>query len=289
MTLDQPLVSVVIPCHNQAQFLGDAIDSVVRQTYPNLEIVIVDDGSTDETPEVARRHLVLLLTQPRRGVCAAVNRGVRASRGEFVMRLDADDVLEPTYIEHTLAALMGSAAHFAYTAVAYFGAASGTYPVEEFSIEGLAERNFVHASAMMRRASFDAVGGYDEAMADARCEDWDLWLGFAERDMPGVLVRTTRLHYRQHARSRNTLAWRSPGVWRRNLMMANRLQRNHPRLFSPGALVRRLARLPGRLVRGEASPRFASLLLSLYTVMLAGAATRLIRPRHMPAAKTHSG
>src|SRR5438067_1122208 len=88
--------------------------------------------------------------------------------------------------------------------------------------------------AAITATSFDLSGGYSPALAAARCEDWDLWLAFAERDMRGVLVPKPLLRYRQHqTSSRNTLAWSSPGMWQRNLMMAARLQDNHPVLFAP--------------------------------------------------------
>src|SRR5438445_9729851 len=104
MSLDRPLVSVVIPTHNYARFLGEAIESALAQTHRPIEVLVVDDGSTDNPSHVACRYPVKLLTQSREGVCAAVNKGIRASKGSFVMRLDADDVLEPTYVQKTLAA-----------------------------------------------------------------------------------------------------------------------------------------------------------------------------------------
>jgi glycosyltransferase involved in cell wall biosynthesis len=278
------LVSVIIPCHNQAVFLAEAIGSALQQTHQPVEVMVVDDGSTDDTVRVAQAHPVQLLTQARQGVCAAVNAGIGASHGQFVMRLDADDILEPSYVAETLAALAERpAAQFAYTEVSYFGALQGTYPVEEFDPNSLAERNYIHASALMRRAAFECVGGYDEQMATARCEDWDLWLGFAEHDLPGVLVRKPLLRYRRYATtSRNTLDWRSLSLWRRNLAMAGRLRENHPRLFAPGALIRRLARLPRRLLSGDVSPRFAVLLVGLYVAMLLHLAVS-IAPHRRPS------
>jgi GT2 family glycosyltransferase len=178
--------------------------------------------------------------------------------------------LLPTYIEETLAPMrQHDDIHFVYTTVAYFGAKTGSYAVEEYHPDSLAERNYVHASALMRRASFERVGGYDSSMATARCEDWDLWLAFAERGLAGALVSKPLLGYRQHSLgSRNTLAWRSWRVLRRNLLMATRLQDNHPRLFAPSRLLRRISRLPARVRCGEASPRFALLLMLMYGVML---------------------
>src|SRR5437870_5008653 len=91
------LVSIVIPCHNYARYVGEAIESALAQTHQPVEVVVVDDGSTDASKDVVSGYAVTLLAQPNRGVCAAANAGIRASRGEFVLRLDADDRLVHTY------------------------------------------------------------------------------------------------------------------------------------------------------------------------------------------------
>src|SRR4029450_1113854 len=91
-----PKVSVVIPCYRQAHFLTEAIASALRQSYSNLEIIVVDDGSPDNTEEVVRRFPgVRYIRQRNQGLAAARNAGVRASTGDFVIFLDADDRLVP--------------------------------------------------------------------------------------------------------------------------------------------------------------------------------------------------
>src|SRR5579859_5520907 len=203
----RPLVSIVIPCHNYGRFLGEAIESALGQSYQPVEVVVVDDGSIDDTRTVASRYPVKLVGQTNRGVCIAVNHGISQSKGAYVMRLDADDILCSTYVAETVSALEQSDAEFAYTQVAYFGAATGSYPTVEFNVDTLAERNFIHGSASMRRTAFDACGGLDPSLTHARCEDWDLWLSFADHGFKGVLVPKPLLRYRQHAStSRNTLA-----------------------------------------------------------------------------------
>src|SRR5215213_3125487 len=95
-----PLVSVVIPCYNQAHFLGEAIESVLAQSYPNFEIVVVDDGSTDDTSEVAGSYpKVRLVRQENQGLSGARNAGLARSEGEYVVFLDADDRLRPEALE----------------------------------------------------------------------------------------------------------------------------------------------------------------------------------------------
>jgi glycosyltransferase involved in cell wall biosynthesis len=91
-----PLVSVVIPCYNQAHFLKEAIESVLKQSYPHYEIVVVDDGSTDETSEVAGSYeRVRLIRQENRGLAEARNTGIKHSEGDYLVFLDADDRLLP--------------------------------------------------------------------------------------------------------------------------------------------------------------------------------------------------
>jgi glycosyltransferase involved in cell wall biosynthesis len=164
-----PLVSIVIPCFNYGRFLGEAIESAIDQTHQPIEVIVVNDGSTDDTEAVARQYPITLINQLNSGVCIATNTGFRIARGEFVLRLDADDRLADTYVAETLAALQRDAmADFAYTQVAYFGAITGTYPVEPFSVESLVERNYINASALMRRASLERVGGYDTTIGAVR-------------------------------------------------------------------------------------------------------------------------
>jgi glycosyltransferase involved in cell wall biosynthesis len=283
----RPLVSVVIACYNHARFLSEAIESALAQTYSPVEIVVVDDGSTDNSARVARHYPVQLVQQSNQGLAAAGNAGVRASHGAFVMRLDADDRLKATYIEETLQPLLENPdVHFVYTQVEYFGSRSGSYPTEEFDPESLAERNYIHASAMMRRESFEQAGGYSADMRGLRCEDWDLWLSFVEHGFAGQLVRKPLLEYRQHAAgSMVTIDLSSVAGLRRELLIISRLRHHHPIALAPKVLARRLRRLAARLRTGEVTPRYAALLVGFYSVlMLQHVYCRLSRHAAVPAA-----
>lgn len=264
-------MSIVVPSYQHGRFVGEAIESALAQTHRDVEVIVVDDGSTDVTARVLERYPVRTISQPHSGICAAANRGLTAARGSYLMRLDADDVLLPTYVEETVAALAAhSDAAFAYTDVAYFGDRAGTYRAAEFDPERLAEANFVHASALMRREAFQRTGGYQRDLTDSRCEDWDLWLSFADRWMKGVRVAKPLLRYRQHrAARRNAIA--SPASLLRLLSMTARLQDHHPATFAPSRLLGRILSLPRRLAAREVTPRHAILLTAFYGVMLARA------------------
>ena len=202
------LVSVIIPCYRQARFLGEAIESVLRQTYPSFEIVVVDDGSPDDTAEVAARYAgVRCLRQDNRGLARARNAGLGASHGTRVVFLDADDRLLPNALATGVAAL---ARHSALALV--FGhhrrIASDGSPrptprepcVAEDYYEALLRTNCITtpATVMFRRASLDALGDFDPAVNAAA--DYDLYLRLARR-------RPIRCHhvdvaeYRLHADS----------------------------------------------------------------------------------------
>lgn len=277
--MNGPLVSIVIPCHDGAAHVGEAIESALAQTYRPIEVVVVDDGSRDASAELIRRYPVRLIEQPNAGVCAAVNRGVDAARGELVLRLDADDALHASYVEETVAALQTHhEAHFAYTGFELFGTRSAVYVPEPYDADSLAEHNFINASALTRRASFLRAGGYALDMAAARCEDWDLWLTFAELGMPGVLVPRPLLRYRQHERGgRNATPLSLRGALR-ELLTISRLQDHHPRTFAPRRILAHLRSVPGRLLAGRVTPRFALLLVCFYGAMLTRVLTGRARP-----------
>jgi glycosyltransferase involved in cell wall biosynthesis len=265
------LVSVIIPCHNYGRFLGEAVESVLNQTHKQLEVIVVDDGSTDDTAAIATRYPVRYVWQANRGVCAASNLGLRVSAGQLVMRLDADDVLCPTYVEELISALDSDPeAAFAYSHGALFGAATGPFPLQPFDPETLAQGGYAVCLALTRRSALERAGGYDESMTGLRCEDWDLWLTFADLGKRGLLVEKQLWLYRRHASgSRNTWRLASRRAIERELRLISRLQDKHPQLFACPRLLSRLLQLPRRLWNREVTPRFAVLLSIFYSVMLA--------------------
>jgi glycosyltransferase involved in cell wall biosynthesis len=262
-----PLVSIIIPCYNRAEYLGDTIESALAQHYPAVEVTVVDDGSTDDSPAVAARYPVRLVRQLNHGVAAAMNAGIAASKGQFLSTLGSDDLMHPSYIEACMSALRQDPdAAFAYTQMIMFGAVNRLYPVREFDPETLAENDYIPAAFVMRRAAFDVAGPFDTRIV--RCEDWDLLLGMAEREMRGVFVRRPLFFYRQHQRSYNSRDFLSLRGLRRELAMAARLQDRHPVLLDRRALVRRLLRVPTRLLKRDISGHHAVLLFAFYGAML---------------------
>ncbi|MBI1765615.1 MAG: glycosyltransferase [Acidobacteria bacterium] len=210
------LVSVIIPCYNQAHFVGDAIASVLAQTWPHREIIVVDDGSrADPASVVARYPGVKLIQQSNRGVSAARNHGMRTSQGEFLMFLDADDRLTPNALEahlqqlQTRPACVIATGH--YREIAGDGKVLGI-PQQRCvtsdhyaTLLGGGACVWLPAAVLYRRAELEAVGGWNEARSG--CADWELYLRLAQR-YPICCHAEVVAEYRQHlpSMSRNSAA-----------------------------------------------------------------------------------
>jgi GT2 family glycosyltransferase len=204
-----PLVSIPVLCHDYGRFLPEALESALAQTYARVEVVLWDDGSTDDTREVAARYPeVELVSQENAGLVRTCNRAVSAARGEWFCFLSADDRFAPTYVEELLETVLASeGASFAYCDAELFGAQSGVQRSLAFDPVTLARVNFVNGCALTRRADYIAVGGYDEELEAVGFEDWDFWLRMVASGRRGAYLPKPLLHWRRHtAGSRNPTA-----------------------------------------------------------------------------------
>lgn len=224
--MSSPLVSVVIPAFNSERFLGEALASVSAQTYAPVETIVVDDGSSDGTAEIARTHPgVTLLEQENSGPSAARNRGFDASRGEFIAFHDSDDVMTPdklaVQVGHMLANPSIGCVLVEQELLVEEGAelpfwAEGTkvktmMPSRPPELE---DEPLVHPMTMVvRRETFERVGGFDESMRAA--EDLDWMLRAAEEGIEITRLSGVLLRRRVHAASltQNAAASRA-GIFR---------------------------------------------------------------------------
>lgn len=196
-------IGVIIRCHNHGRYLAEALTSALRQTRPPDEVVVVDDCSTDDTAEVARylarsHPVVRVITQRERtGPAESFNNGVRASTGELLLALDADDRLSEDYLERCEHALQGSDADFAYGGTRMFGAVEGETGPVPFDADELMVENFVHVSALFRRWIFEATGGFRRDLDHLGLEDWEFWVHAVEVGASGIAVPGCHLEYRR--------------------------------------------------------------------------------------------
>jgi glycosyltransferase involved in cell wall biosynthesis len=201
-----PAVSVVIPCHNHGGFLRDAVESVRRQTFDDFEIIVVDDGSVDETPAVAAQLVdVHHIRQTHQGLSSARNTGWRASRGRYLVFLDADDRLLPhalrAGVDHVTAhpaAAFVSGHYVMIDADGVQGAKRNRPCVTADHYGALLRSNYIgmHATVVYRRDAFSQFGGFDPALR--ACEDYDLFLRMT-REAPAMCHPEVVAEYRWHS------------------------------------------------------------------------------------------
>lgn len=198
-------VSVVIPCYNRAETVAEAIASAFAQTRPALEVLLVDDGSTDASAEIAERAGARVIRLPTNaGNAAARNIGIRAASGDAIASLDSDDYWEPNHLS-TVAALLDKYpdAAVASSAIRFFGSKSGTFhshvpegPPTDALRAAFYGTAIPLITSVVRRDALLAVNGFDES---ERCAiDFDLWLRLARR-YKFVASRDITVNYRWHA------------------------------------------------------------------------------------------
>jgi glycosyltransferase involved in cell wall biosynthesis len=227
--VSEPLVSIVIPSYNYGAFLAEAIESALAQTYTPIEVLVIDDGSQDDSVEVAGRYAdrIRLLTQENRGLVAVLNRGIEEATGTYWTVLSADDVFRADYVERLLRALeQHPEAAYAYSAMEYFGARTGIFRAEPYSAALLLAGNTINACGLMRRSDASAVGGFDSRLELTAFEEWDFWLRMLEHDKRGVGVDEPLLLYRQHEG-----ASRNPATTTEKRNGARLMQQLHPSLY----------------------------------------------------------
>ena len=201
-----PLVSVIVPCYQQAQYLADSLGSVLAQTYPNIECIVVDDGSPDHTAEVVSEFIqkypesdIKLVRKANGGLSSARNSGVAKAKGEFILPLDADDRLHPLMIEKLIEALVHFGKDIAYCDIKHFGACDKFWETGPFRLEDEIHDNRIPYCSLYRRVVFDEVGGYCTDL-DAY-EDWDFWVGALDKGFSAVKVPGGYFYYRKSENS----------------------------------------------------------------------------------------
>lgn len=201
------LVSIIIPCYNQGKYITSTLSSALEQTYKNIEIVLIDDGSTDpETIKVVQslRHERLKVYRTKnRGVSAARNYAIAASHGEYILPLDGDDRIAPSYVEKAMEIAMTKGSMcVVYCEAAVFGEINMKWKLAPYSLRGILRENMVFCSALFSKRLFKKIGGYNLNMRTG-WEDWDFWLSAIEKGATFHRLREVLFFYRMVKKSRN--------------------------------------------------------------------------------------
>ncbi len=202
-----PLVSVIIPCYNYGRFIEETIKSVLHSDYGNIEIIIVDDGSNEPaTIDILDKSIRLdnrirLIKQQNKGLPGARNTGIKHSNGAYILPLDADDLIDSTYISKSVWHLeTNKEIDFVYPYVQLFGKQNELWITEKYDFEILLHHNYIPASAIFRTQLWHAISQYDESMT-LGYEDWEFWIRAGNHGYKGLLLKEPLFFYRKHDNS----------------------------------------------------------------------------------------
>lgn len=207
--MSDKVVSIIIPCYNQAQYLPETLDSVLCQTYQDWECVIVDDGSPDNTKEIAipycaRDSRIKYFHKQNGGLSSARNYGIEHSIGEYILPLDSDDIIAPTYIEKAVSQLkMHPETKVVTCILQHFGEDDEVSEGKPYCYEDFIWRRFlIPCSAMYRRVDFNKTRGYNSNMKYGM-EDFDFWLSLIQREDRVYQIPEILFYYRVKKQSMN--------------------------------------------------------------------------------------
>jgi hypothetical protein len=192
----QPKVSVIIPNFQYEQFVGLAIQSVLSQTHGAYEIIVVDDGSHDDSVAVIAKYPVKLIQTQNHGVACARNEGAKNATGDYLLFLDADDELAPDYIEKTIKEV----GEVVYTDIQFIGDANFINSQPDYTPEEMKKWQVVPSScALIDRHIWELVGGFDNKEI---YEDWGFWLRVSQAGFDFKHIKEPLFRYRKHGKSR---------------------------------------------------------------------------------------
>lgn len=193
------LISIVIPCYNDAQYVEQAVESALNQTYTNIEVIVVDDGSNQETKAVLKKlesKITKLITQENQGQSTARNIGIKEANGEYILVLDSDDYFEPTFCEKAIDVLKNRDVKLVTCYTKRFNNyyCDNHYP-QGGDLKDFLMYNQATGSVMFRKIECIAVGGYDETMRYG-FEDWEFYIRLLKKGGYAFVIPEFLFHYR---------------------------------------------------------------------------------------------
>ena len=225
-------VSIIIPCYNAAKYLTETINSVKQQTFTNWECILINDGSSDNSDIIALESIkddkrFKYIFQENTGVCIARNNAIRATVGEYILCLDADDLISENFLEETVKLLDSNPnLSIATSWVKFFGRSSGILNVVSYDLATVLAENQLVITSLFRRTDFDKVGGFNSNMKEG-FEDWDFWISILKNGGTVQCASEATFFYRLLNVSRNS------GIsYDKEKKLRSQMWKNHQELFS---------------------------------------------------------
>lgn len=175
------LISIIVPCYNQANYLSDCLQSVLNQTYAEWECIVINDGSPDNTEEVVlswseKDSRIKYIRKENGGLCSARNAGITVAQGKWILPLDADDKIGKEYLK-LASEIMDSQPNIGliYAKACFFGEKEGVWDLPEYNFKEMLRANMIYCSAFYKKEEWIRIGGYDSNMKNG-WEDWEFWI-----------------------------------------------------------------------------------------------------------------
>lgn len=230
---EDKMVSVIMPCFNDGQYIKESIASVRSQTYPYIELIIIDDGSTDlytksVLDELEKTGECKLLYGNHNGPSAARNLGIKSANGKYILPLDSDDIIDKTYVEKAVRVIEENPTRgVVYCYADLFGEQTGRWDLPDYSFKQMLRDNIVFITALFYKKDWERVGGFNENMS-CGMEDYDFWIGILELGREIYQIPEVLFHYRIKQVSRTTCLMDNIDAVK---LMYQRIYENHPTFY----------------------------------------------------------
>ncbi|RXR19085.1 glycosyltransferase [Flavobacterium amnicola] len=196
------LVSIIIPSFNNAETIIETLQSIEKQSYQNIEVIIVDDGSSDDLKSIVSEYqnssplTISYHFQDNAGPSVARNKGAQLARGTFLLFLDADDLIHENYVQKAVKVLNENPAiNIVYADAEFFGAEIGKWELSEYNLQDFLKYNSIPIFAVIKKDVFHAVGNFDEQLTFT--EDWELWIRIIKTYGGVYKIPETMYYYRK--------------------------------------------------------------------------------------------